>query len=522
MRRITISIGTAVFALAALVSASGAFFSDTETSSANTFTAGAIDLTVDSQAHYAGLVCLSNGQGGYAWVDDPAIATSTSRPDLLNQSCSGSWAATNLGPTNQFFNYSDVKPGDPGENTISLHVDNSAWACLNIHTDANNENGINEPEASAGDVTADPNGGELAQNISVITWLDQGATPGFQEGDTGQGDNIHQANEPILTGPSALSDFGATTTLTIADGGTGTPLPGGSTSYVGIAWCAGTQTVNGTTGAISCDGSSVGNTVQTDSAISSVSIYVEQSRNNPNFDCGAETTASEINQADLFTTSTGNAVGAGNNWFFYNDTNDTSMTIDQFSATGGQNHMGLTAGVEGALMVLDNGTQAPDYTSNPNFTGKPRYNIATYQFQGTLLSAITALQYRVYDSTNDSDHPFLNFNVGFGTSTAFQGRLVYVPGASTNPALPVGAWTTIDTINGGNGMWTWSRFGATWPDGNTNQYRTWNDIKASFPGIQIIPVGGFLGVRVGEPGPAAAAGNVDWIKFNANTYDFAI
>ena len=35
----------------------GAFFSDTETSSGNTFTAGAIDLQIDSTCHYNGGVC---------------------------------------------------------------------------------------------------------------------------------------------------------------------------------------------------------------------------------------------------------------------------------------------------------------------------------------------------------------------------------------------------------------------------------------------------------------------------------
>jgi len=45
-----------VFIGAVVAGATGAFFSDTETSTGNTFAAGEIDLTVDSTAHYAGLI----------------------------------------------------------------------------------------------------------------------------------------------------------------------------------------------------------------------------------------------------------------------------------------------------------------------------------------------------------------------------------------------------------------------------------------------------------------------------------
>jgi len=158
-----------------------------------------------------------------------------------------------------------------------------------------------------------------------------------------------------------------------------------------------------------------------------------------------------------------------------------------------------------------------------------RYNIATYQFQGTLLSTINALAYRVYDATADSDVPFLGFDVDFATSTisGYQNRLTFQPGSSTNAPLPVNTWTLVDAINSGNGMWTWSgyaAFGNKWPDGNTSQYRTWSSIKTAFPNAKILtsPAGGYFGVRVGEPGPAAASATVDYIKFNNTTYDFTI
>jgi predicted ribosomally synthesized peptide with SipW-like signal peptide len=46
-----------VFVGALAAGATGAFFSDTETSTGNTFAAGSLDLRVDSEAHYNGSVC---------------------------------------------------------------------------------------------------------------------------------------------------------------------------------------------------------------------------------------------------------------------------------------------------------------------------------------------------------------------------------------------------------------------------------------------------------------------------------
>jgi hypothetical protein len=110
-----------------------------------------------------------------------------------------------------------------------------------------------------------------------------------------------------------------------------------------------------------------------------------------------------------------------------------------------------------------------------------------------------------------TESPYLNFNVDFtGSSNDFQKRLVYVP--SANGPVPQDAWNTFDTINGGNAKWTWSGFdsnGGKWPDNNTNRYRTWSEIRTSFPSARILPGDGWLGVRVGEPGPTNYIGNVD-------------
>jgi hypothetical protein len=166
----------------------------------------------------------------------------------------------------------------------------------------------------------------------------------------------------------------------------------------------------------------------------------------------------------------------------------------------------------------------------------PRYNIATTQFGGTLLNTISPLNFRVYDATVDGDTPFLQFNVDFATSTVaagYQGRLTMQPAAGGNAALVAATWTTVDAINGGNAMWTWSKYAVgpdlvaggidnAWPDGNTNEYRTWNDIITSIPTAKLLTPGTFFGVRTGQPGPAGATNFVSSINFDGTVYNFEI
>ena len=131
MKRILISAGTLVFVGTLVVSATGAFFSDTETSTGNTFAAGSIDLTVDSTQHYNGMVCVIGTTASTWQYENPAPNPSPTYP-VLNSPCDGTWLPTNLG-AHKFFNFPDVKPGDSGEDTISLHVStNDAYACLDL------------------------------------------------------------------------------------------------------------------------------------------------------------------------------------------------------------------------------------------------------------------------------------------------------------------------------------------------------------------------------------------------------
>ncbi len=279
MQRLLLSLAVIVALGGGAIASTGAFFNDTETSTGNTFAAGAINLTVDSTQHYNNAVCVANpnSPGTYYWQLELNAVAQTDQYPVIGSPCDGTWAATDLG-AQKFFNFADVKPGDKGENTVSLHIDNNpAWACVNIKTTANDENTYTQPEITAGDVSSTT--GELAQNIHVFAWLDNATTS-----QAVPGDNIWQAGEPILQNVVALSDVNATTTLVLADGLSGTPLPGGSTSYIGLGWCAGTL-VTGPSGTWTCNGAAMDNKSQTDSATVDVAFTVEQARNNAAFRC---------------------------------------------------------------------------------------------------------------------------------------------------------------------------------------------------------------------------------------------
>ncbi len=207
-------------------------------------------------------------------------------------------------------------------------------------------------------------------------------------------------------------------------------------------------------------------------------------------------TTEVVYRGDL-ATSTDDVLAHPSKWFLYND--DTDQIDNSFgSFVTGPNPAPLGSG--SVQFTLGN---TPD----------DRQNIATYQFAGEPLNEITALSYSAYSHSgigSASESPFFNFNVDFDASNAWQGRLVYVP--SENGSVPQNTWNTFDMLKGGSALWSWSHFasnGDKWPDGNTNEYRTWSDIVHSFPKASVLASDGWLGVRVGEPGPTGYIGNVD-------------
>jgi len=280
------------------VAATGAFFSDTETSVDNTFIAGELDLQIDSECQY--------------YQNDLPVGCFQTFPSPTPPIAFGNWSLGNL-TTEKFFDFLDVKPGDYGENTISLHVfDNDAWVCMDIENMENDDNTCTEPEdgvdelgipnPTPGACGTDPNGGELAQNLNFFAWLDEGATDGFQgQGqDPTEGDNEWQDGpEPPLfsnvIGPA--SDVLNGVTYTLADSNfsvIGGPFIGSTTYYIGVTWCAGTLSVDvpdvdndNMTGQpfLDCDGEAMVNDTQSDSLVADLTFRAEQWRNNPTFTC---------------------------------------------------------------------------------------------------------------------------------------------------------------------------------------------------------------------------------------------
>ena len=90
---------------------------------------------------------------------------------------------------------------------------------------------------------------------------------------------MYQVLEPILAGPGTTIDQIQTEMVAMELVG------GGSTEYVGLAWCAGDQSLALDGFTVECDGNGMGDIAQTDSLLASLTAYVEQTRNNPNFEC---------------------------------------------------------------------------------------------------------------------------------------------------------------------------------------------------------------------------------------------
>lgn len=196
-----------------------------------TYSVGGIDLKIDSAAFYNDLPYLD-----------------------------GTWSAKNLQPYHdQFFDFEDVKPGDRGTTTISVHVKkSSAWVCLAFDNFKNKENGRNEPELLEDGSSLV---GELGDGLEFFAWFDDG-------------DNRFEIGEKPLFGTSTQEALKTVKnkTYALADYKHGPAWAKNSVHYVGISWCAGDLSVNLQTGAVSCSGEALGNEAQTDSLSFSVSL----------------------------------------------------------------------------------------------------------------------------------------------------------------------------------------------------------------------------------------------------------
>ena len=276
-QKILLSFASIALAAAFIIGATLAFFSDQESSQNNALVAGAIDLKIDNESYLNGV--LQDGTNG--------TADTTWELDDLNDQL--------------FFNFEDIKPGDIGEDTISLHSQNDCWLCAEITLTANNDNTCTEPEKLDDPTCSEPNGnqfdGELAQNINFIFWADDG-------------DNVLEDNEypAKVIEQGTAQDILDDNQITLADslvnnlgGNPGDPMPGGNdendqpiVNYIGKAWCFGTLTPDPqpagdgdptVESGINCDGTQLDNATQTDKLLADIKFTAIQARNNPDFVC---------------------------------------------------------------------------------------------------------------------------------------------------------------------------------------------------------------------------------------------
>ena len=282
MKKILSSLTILSLTLALAIGFSRAFFSDTETSKDNKLTAGKIDLLVDNTSYYNGV----KNEG-----------TTFTPSDL---------------PGKYFFNFTDLKPDDYGEDTISLHVDdNDAWACMKITKTADDDNTCTEPEKiddpTCDDPDTDTDDGELGDNLLFVFWADDG-------------DNVLEVGEdPTLRKGSASSLFDGTvwpladSSFNVWGEASGSAMLAEKTYYIGKAWCFGTRLApnprpvaeyplgpagdnNGNQvagepedGGFFCDGETLNNVTQTDIFLADVEFWAEQRRHNDNFRCDGTT-----------------------------------------------------------------------------------------------------------------------------------------------------------------------------------------------------------------------------------------
>lgn len=273
MRKITLSLLLIGGVALAALGATGAFFSDTETSAGNTFEAGALDLKVDNSSYYNG-------------------ATSSAT----------TWAMDDL-PGHLFFNFLDVKPDDYGEDTISLHAENDAYACMSITKTLDDDIDCTEPELlddtlgskACNEPDNDQNDGELGSQLLFMFWADDG-------------DNVLENNENPAWRKGPASSLFNGSVWPLADsttniwGSTPSGMIGGQTYYIAKAWCFGSQlqpiplAQDGigagnprnpatSTGGINCDGTLLNNSAQTDKFMADVQFTAIQKRHNTNFKC---------------------------------------------------------------------------------------------------------------------------------------------------------------------------------------------------------------------------------------------
>lgn len=215
--------------------ATNAYFSDTQTSGGNSFTAGTLKLQ------------LTNNTSASSGVTDT----------------SDKWSVFGDIGNKVMMKYSDIKPGDYGENSVSLKVStNDAWACIRAYNITDS--------------------GVLSQKLNFIWWAD-----------TNGNNSLDNGEQVMFNGPVTLATIKAYENFTLADStwnaftfSNSGPLTGNNEYQLGIGWCLGSITENrSAVPGFKCDGANVGNEVQANIVTGTFEFSAAQSRNQPGYLC---------------------------------------------------------------------------------------------------------------------------------------------------------------------------------------------------------------------------------------------
>ncbi|QCC46280.1 vWA domain-containing protein [Halobellus limi] len=215
-RRVLAGLGAVGIASAGTGLGTSAFFSDEEEFADNTLQAGTLDLKLDYKATYLGgpgrldavramgypdaeeILVDEEPTGRYLLAQAPSPADLQEWEDLVQGEgfpfCS-SEADEYLenGDGIPMFTISDVKPGDSGEVTVSIHIcDNPGYLRMIGELTGNEENGQTEPEIDAEGEDTDGSG-ELADAIEVCVWYDEDCDNVYEPTGTGQQQELEVA-----------------------------------------------------------------------------------------------------------------------------------------------------------------------------------------------------------------------------------------------------------------------------------------------------------------------------------------
>ncbi|MFA9518102.1 VWA domain-containing protein [Halopenitus sp. H-Gu1] len=233
-RKVLAGLGTIGVASAGAGLGTSAYFSDSETFDDNTLTAGTLDLKLDYKSTYLGgpgrlddVVAMGYsdaedlGDGRYLLDQAPSPADMQAWEDLVQGEqfdfCSAEADEYLVnGDGIPVFTLEDVKPGDSGEVTISLHIcDNPAYLRLFGELTESLENGQTESEMEAEGEDSDGLG-ELADAIEVCVWYDEDCDNVYEPTGTGEQNELEVALVSDVSGSmsgSALSSLKTAATV---------------------------------------------------------------------------------------------------------------------------------------------------------------------------------------------------------------------------------------------------------------------------------------------------------------------